>query len=172
MISLGLDVSELRMGFAVVSYDDQRPIALGVESLRKPDGGWPETQVVRALRNIRGEVVRCGHDPEEVVVVGVEWVYKGKQSLERLAWHAAVIGMAMAVSEILFPDSTCYPLGADEWRAACGISNAGKRDDKKDATLAWAYPHVGFPAFMSFDEADALGIATAAALKTETREAA
>jgi hypothetical protein len=53
VVSLGLDVSELRLGWAFVSYDDQRPLALGVEDLRKRDGGYLEEQVITAVREVR-----------------------------------------------------------------------------------------------------------------------
>lgn len=182
MIALGLDVSELRMGWAFVSWDTQAPIALGVENLRKPDEGWIEEQVLAAMRNVRAELVRLGHGPEEVVVVGIESAYHGP-SIKRTIAHAGVVGMATVAAQVTFGrQATCYPLGADEWRAACGISNAGKSADKKAAALVWAEMRLidGRPEpptheellAITEDSADALGIATAAALKTEAREAA
>jgi len=177
VISLGLDVSELRLGWAFVSYDDQRPLALGVEDLRKRDGGYLEEQVITAMRDVRDRLRALGHDPEEVVVAGIESAYHGP-SIKRTIAHAGVIGMATVAAQVTFGRQlVCMPLGADEWRAACGISNAGKREEKKAAAWAWAmdrlseYPDDD-PETFSQDAADALGLATAAALLTEKREAA
>ena len=177
MIAVGLDVSELRMGWAIVRYDDQSPLALGVEDLRQRDGGYIEEQVPQAVRFVRSEVQRLGHDPEEVVVVGIESAYHGP-NISRTIAHAGVVGMATCAAQMIFGRQvTCYPLGADEWRATCGISNAGKREDKKRAAQWWARTMLALWGFEAEetpaeDAADALGIATAAALLTEVRDTA
>lgn len=175
-LAIGLDVSELRMGWAVVDYDTQTPLALGVEDLREKDGGWPEDQVIRAVRAVRERVVSLGREKEDVWVVGIESAYHGP-NISRTIAHAGVVGMATATAQVTFGQHvTCYPLGADEWRATCGISNAGKREDKKAACLEWASSRIVWilprGARLTEDMADALGIATACALMTERREAA
>ena len=178
MIAVGLDVSELRLGYAAVDYETQEPICLGVEDLRQRDGGYIEEQVPRAVRFVRSELVRLGHDAEEVVLVGIESAYHGP-NIKRTIAHAGVVGMATCAAQMIFgSQAICYPLGADEWRAACGISNAGKREDKKAMTRWWAQATLiesgwgGNTSTLGEDEADALGIATACALLTETKAAA
>lgn len=174
-LAIGLDVSELRLGYAIVTYEDQSPLALGVEDLRERDGGWVEDQVIRAVSHVRDEVLRLGFEREDVWVVGVEDAYVGP-SVKGSLRHAAVVGMARAMAASNFGRQTAVvPIGADEWRGLCGISNAGKSADKKAATEAWAWN--ALPLGEGLDDPwgwedleqdafDALGVATACALLT------
>ena len=178
-LAVGLDVSELRMGWAVVGYDYQEPLALGVENLRKPDAGWPEEQVILAVRNVLGVVKGLGHDREEVFAVGLEDAYHGP-SIKGTIRQAGVIGMATVAAQMIFGSHvTCWPIGNGTWLALLGIKPASrKRADVKAATMEWAADRLdswGFDAsrqLVGEDESDALGIATACALLTEKREAA
>jgi Holliday junction resolvasome RuvABC endonuclease subunit len=173
MIALGLDVSEQRMGWAAVSYDDQTPLALGVESLVERDGGWLENQVFRAMRDINKHI-----PAGEVVVVGIEDVYLGPNKMGSLR-HAGVVGMAQLAVRVVFGDVTIWPIPAGKWRNAIGLNPASrKRVDVKAATLVWATDLLDElnvlteQQLISEDAADALGIATACALLTVKRDAA
>jgi Holliday junction resolvasome RuvABC endonuclease subunit len=176
MIALGLDVSEQRMGWAAVSYDDQTPLALGVESLVERDGGWLENQVFRAMRDVNKHI-----PAGEVVVVGIEDVYLGPNKMGSLR-HAGVVGMAQLAVRVVFgEDVTIWPIPAGKWRNAIGLKPASrKRADVKAATMAWAEKTVlnkrlpmSGALGLTDDIADALGIATACALLTvKTDEAA
>jgi Holliday junction resolvasome RuvABC endonuclease subunit len=174
VIALGLDVSEQRMGWAAVSYDDQAPLALGVESLVERDGGWLENQVFRAMRDINKHI-----PAGEVVVVGIEDVYLGPNKMGSLR-HAGVVGMAQLAVRVVFGgDVTIWPIPAGKWRNAIGLKPASrKRAVVKAATMEWALEVMDDHAFihdfpLREDAADALGIATACALLTvKTDEAA
>jgi Holliday junction resolvasome RuvABC endonuclease subunit len=173
VIALGLDVSEQRMGWAAVSYDDQTPLALGVESLVERDGGWLENQVFRAMRDINKHI-----PAGEVVVVGIEDVYLGPNKMGSLR-HAGVVGMAQLAVRVVFGDVTIWPIPAGKWRKAIGLKPASrKRADVKRATMTWAIDTIATSnlagkASLFGDSTDALGIATACALLTvKTDEAA
>ena len=175
-LAIGLDVSELRMGWAVCDYDTQEPLALGVEDLRRRDGGWPEKQVETAVNDVWLTVNRMGYDYEEIVLVGIEAAYHGP-SIKRTIAHAGVIGMATMAASITFPAATIYPIPADSWRKALGIKGKN-RAEKKALTMEWACDHLDdfcvlrSQQLIGQDEADALGIAVACARLTEKREAA
>lgn len=174
MIALGLDVSEKRMGWAAVAYDDQRPLALGLERLDLPDMGWIENQMFRAMREVNRLI-----PPGEVVVVGIEDAYLGPNKKGSLR-HASVVGMATLAVRVVFGGNvTIWPIPAGTWRNAIGLRPVSrKRADVKAATLVWATDRMDeldvLPdkQILSEDEADALGIATACALLTVKNEAA
>lgn len=175
MIAIGLDVSEKRMGWAAVSYDDQTPLALGMERLDLPDMGWVENQVFAAMRRVNRQI-----PAGEVVVVGIEDAYLGPNKMGSLR-HAGVIGMATLAARVVFGTGvTIWPIPAGKWRNAIGLKPASrKRADVKAATAGWG-THVLFnagwpgdePASQPEDAYDALGIATACALLTVKNEAA
>lgn len=179
MIAVGLDVSEKRMGWAAVAYDDQRPLALGVENLRRKDGGWPEDQVFGAMETVYAKLRLGRYDRHDVVVVGIEDAYLGPNKLASLR-HASVVGMATMAARVVFgPTVTYWPIPAGTWRNAIGLKPASrKRADVKAATLVWATDRMDelgvLPdkQLLGEDEADALGIATACALLTVKNEAA
>jgi Holliday junction resolvasome RuvABC endonuclease subunit len=162
------------MGWAAVSYDDQTPLALGVESLVERDGGWLENQVFRAMRDINKHI-----PAGEVVVVGIEDVYLGPNKMGSLR-HAGVVGMAQLAVRVVFGDVTIWPIPAGKWRKAIGLKPASrKRADVKAATMYWADSHLcgggleHLAENLTEDAADALGVATACALLTvKTDEAA
>ena len=179
-LAVGLDVSELRLGWAVVDYDTQEPLALGVEDLRKRDGGWPEEQVIVAVRHVLGVVEGLGRDREEVAVVGIEDAYHGP-SIKGTIRQAGVIGMATAAAQMIFGgQATCWPIPNGTWLSPLHVKPASrKREDVKAATGEWATATLlehRWPADAAInvaeDAADALGIATACALLTVKREAA
>lgn len=175
-VSIGIDVSELRMGWAIVSYDDQTPLALGVEDLRERDGGYAEDQVLRSMRRVSAEVEGLR---EEVYVVGIEDAYQGP-SVKRSLMHASIVGMATMAARVVFGESVVYwPIPNGTWLNPLGITPASrKRDDVKAATMAWAVgvlqPSGTFFWEMPIeqDAADALGVATACALLTVEKAAA
>ena len=174
MVAIGLDVSEKRMGWAAVAYDDQRPLALGMERLDLPDMGWIENQMFRAMRDVNRQI-----PTGEVVVVGIEDAYLGPNKMGSLR-HAGVIGMATLAARVVFGTGvTIWPIPAGTWRNAIGLKPASrKRADVKAATLVWATDRMDeldvLPdkQIIGEDEADALGIATACALLTVKNEAA
>lgn len=173
MIALGFDVSEKRMGWAAVQYDDCVPLALGVEPLDARDGGWLENQVFRAMRDVNRKI-----PAGEVVVVGIEDAYLGPNKMGSLR-HAGVVGMAQLAVRVVFGDVTIWPLPAGKWRKAIGLQPASrKRADVKAATWEWARSILLDSRIRVIgdelleDEADALGIATACALLTVKNEAA
>jgi Holliday junction resolvasome RuvABC endonuclease subunit len=178
-LALGLDVSEKRMGWAAVDWDDQTPLALGVEALDEKDGGWIENQVFRAMRSVNKRI-----PPGDVFVVGIEDVYPGPNKMGALR-HAGVVGMAQLAARVVFGDITIWPIPAGTWRKAIDLKPASrKRVDVKAATLEWALMWLGCseksPWYttapvdipVTEDSADALGIATACARLTVRNEAA
>jgi Holliday junction resolvasome RuvABC endonuclease subunit len=178
-LAIGLDVSELRMGWAVVDYDTLEPLALGVEDLRERDGGWAEDQVLRAMHQVQRNIAPVPVARGDVFVVGIEDAYLGPNKKASLR-HASVVGMATMAARVVFgPSVTYWPIPADSWRHALGIKGRNRKE-KKALTLEWAAAHVvssNSPLSMTLngiteDEADALGIATACAMLTEKSEAA
>jgi Holliday junction resolvasome RuvABC endonuclease subunit len=165
-VAVGLDASETRLGWAIVNYETQAPVASGVEDLRQPGGGYQEHQLLRAIGTV---AEACeGH---EVWVVGVEDAYMGVNPTRSMT-HAGVVGMSVMASRVLFGDITIWPISPNTWRSAINLkAKSRKRVDLKAAAVAWATSILGrTPA--TDDEADALGIATAVALLTITNEAA
>jgi len=154
------------MGWAIVDYDDQAPRDWGVVDLRNPEEGWPESQVIRAIRDVRSELRALGYDVDEVYVIGIESAYHGA-SIAGTITHAGMVGMAMAAAQIILGrQATVYPLHPASWPPSLGIrGKSGKRADVKAATIAWASALVGQPVLE--DAADAIGLATAAARATE-----
>lgn len=174
-LAIGLDVSETRMGWAVVDYDTREPLALGVENLREPDGGWAEDQVYSAVLRVHEIVDDMTAD--DVFVIGIEDAYLGPNKKASLR-HASVVGMATMAARVVFgPSVTYWPIPAESWRKALGISGR-TRADKKAATLVWATDLLDRLSVLpdqqlvSEDEADALGIATACAMLTERNDVA
>ena len=178
-LAVGLDVSELRMGWAIVDYDTQEPLALGVENLRDPDGGWPEDQVLRAIDHIKAHVVgRLPVEHGEVYVVGIEDAYIGPSKMGSLR-QAGVIGMATMAARVVFgPTVTYWPIPNSSWLEPLDIKPASRKSaDIKAATRTWMLrrlPVALIPSeeVISQDAADALGIATACALLTVKKEPA
>lgn len=168
-LAIGLDVSELRMGWAVVDYDTQEPLALGVENLRERDGGYPEDQVLRAMHSVSGDQ---GIDVREVYVVGIEDVYRGP-SIKGTIRHAGIVGMATMAARVVFGPSVVYwPIPNGTWLKPLGLDKTSQARSAvvKAETMAWAVARVGEG--IGQDAADALGIATACALLTVKKDTA
>lgn len=175
-LAVGLDVSELRLGWAVCDYDTQEPLALGVEDLRRRDGGWPEDQVLGATEAIYRRIRLGGHDRRDVFVIGIEDAYLGPNKKSALR-HASVVGMATMAARVVFgPSVTYWPIPADSWRHALDIKGRNRKE-KKALTMEWAQTVIPAhesvliaTAAMSDDVCDALGIAVACARLTEKRD--
>jgi len=180
-LAIGLDVSELRMGWAVVDYDTQAPLALGVENLREKDGGYPEDQVLHAMRAIYTRLTHAYSEwrDEAVYVVGIEDVYRGP-SIKGTIRQAGIVGMATMAARVVFGSSVVYwPIPNGTWLKPLGLDKTSqvKSAVVKAETLGWATA-VLYNAGHQLDEgleqdaADALGIATACAMLTVKKDAA
>ena len=179
-LAIGLDVSELRMGWAVVDYDTQEPLALGVENLRERDGGYAEEQVLRAMDHLKAYVVgRLPVSHGEVYVIGIEDVYMGP-SIKGTIRQAGIVGMATMAARVVFGPVQLWPIPNGTWLNPLGITPASRKsDDIKAATMAWACDRMNRvhcdgtnDEQIGQDAADALGVATACAVLTEKKDAA
>lgn len=173
-LAIGLDVSELRMGWAVVDYDTQEPLAFGVENLRERDGGYPEDQVLRAMRAVYTRLTHAHSEcrDESVYVVGIEDVYRGP-SIKGTIRHAGIVGMATMAARVVFGPSVVYwPIPNGTWLKPLGLDKTSQARSAvvKAETMAWAVARVGEG--IGQDAADALGIATACALLTVKKDTA
>lgn len=133
---LGLDVSPLRLGYGLVTLDDGRALACGMERIDLPNKGWSHEQVGNALAIVESacERTRC-----EVSVIGIEDPHKSTASGGQSSFMAG-----RAVQEVV---SSCHrrwphaPLGflqPSEWRRLAEVPPDPRDPDNKRRTIKGA----------------------------------
>lgn len=145
---LGLDVSERRIGYALVDYDSGEPVETG--TIHTPPGEDLHARV-DAWRRISIAANQTGDI--QLVAIEAPWMGPNRQGSMR---HAMAIGnlagiAAARLGETILID-TIQPA---DWRRACGLPTRGKQP-----IHSWACARLGVD--IDQDQADALGIATAA----------
>lgn len=147
-VIIGLDVSERRIGYAVVEYDSGKCITTGV--MHTPAGDDLNTRV-QAWHSISHAANQTGDI--ELVLIEAPWSGPNRQGSIRGAM--AVGNLAGIAATRLGRTVLIDTIQPTQWRALCGISTRGK-----EPVMTWATQVLGRN--VTQDEADALGIATAA----------
>lgn len=145
---IGLDVSELRTGFAIVEYDSGEPIETG--TIHTPRGEDLHARV-DAWRYISHAANQTGDI--QLVLIEAPWSGPNRQ---RNVQHAMAVGsMAGICAARLGPTILIDTIQPAHWRRLYGVSTRGKADIKNKAENTLGIR-------VDQDQADALGIATAA----------
>ncbi len=147
-VIIGLDVSERRVGFAVVEYDSGMCVSTGV--MFTPAGDDLNTRV-QAWHTISHTANQTGDI--ELVLIEAPWSGPNRQGSIRGAMAVGNLAgiAAMSLGRTILVD-TIQPA---HWRSLCGLPGRGK-----EPVAEWATQALGRA--VTQDEADALGIATAA----------
>ena len=143
----GLDVSERRIGYALVDYDSAEPLETG--TIHTPRGEDLHARV-NAWRTISHNATQTG----DIQLVLIEAPYAGPNRRGSLN-HAMAIGNLAGIAAARLGSSILVDtIQPATWRTLCGLPTRGK-----EPVLTWAsdlWP------VADQDQADALGIATAA----------
>lgn len=158
MLSLGLDVSPLRIGWAIVETedDDHALIDHGVIIFDKDEWVTP---------GLRADEMEKISDKHYVIHhIGIEAVFVGPNKLGSIR-AAYAVGQLEAICEAAWPDAEQKILTATQWRSACGIKQGGK-----EPVMEWAVSccHDNeLPPPANQDAADAIAIAWATAVRVD-----
>lgn len=165
---MGIDPSTKRMSAAVlIPASERRDVAFTVSTLSLPQPGTDALRLAQGQRELvpwLGALIR-EYDPELVLV---EQPFAAAKHVPPVSYYAigvllAVLGTYGASVEMVTPA---------QWkRAALGAGRGGVRKPKRGegeyAVLTWAHK-AGYDGD-SWDEADAIGIATAAGVRLDER---
>lgn len=149
--TLGLDVSPLRIGWAV--YTDQTLTDHGV--ILFPSSEW----ITPGMRASALEDAFNEHDNFDRI--GLEAVFVGPNKLGSIR-AAMALGQIESISDYLWPDAKQKVLTAAQWRSACGIQQGGKQPVWEWAVNKTIEDHSHAPT--NQDAADAIAIAYATTL--------
>ena len=145
---LGLDVSERRIGYALVDYDSGEAVETG--TIHTPPGEDLHARV-DAWRRISIAANQTGDI--QLVAIEAPWMGPNRQGSMR---HAMAIGnLAGIAAARLGPTILIDTIQPADWRTTCGLPTKGKTP-----IHSWAVGVLGVD--VDQDQADALGIATAA----------
>lgn len=149
---LGLDVSPLRIGYALITQDEKVLIS---GTLHVPSGD--DLRFRRAAwSQLVDKITRASAGKTELMLVAVEDAHVGIN--KSYAVKAAVaIGHVEAFAIKSFPWVMVHRFQPAEWRKIAGIGTRSK-----DVVMEWARGRYD-PTLDDQDEADALGIAVAGA---------
>ena len=145
---VGLDVSERRIGYAVLEYDSGEPLETG--TIHTPAGTDLHDRV-NAWRRISAAANQTGDI--QLVLIEAPWMGPNRQGSAR---HAMAVGnLAGIAAARLGPSILIDTIQPATWRRLCGLPTRGKQPVHQ-----WACNRLGIT--VDQDQADALGIATAA----------
>ena len=113
--AIGLDVSPLRIGWAVVT-DDLEVTHHGVIMFKPREWVTP---------GMRADAMEDALADFDITHVGAEAVFVGINKLGSIR-AAMALGQVESISDFLWPDADQKILTATQWRAACGIKQGGK----------------------------------------------
>ena len=147
MITLGLDVSPLRIGWAVVRDDvveEHGTITFGSDEWVTP--------------GMRAEAIEETLDGWTFDRVGLEAVFVGPNKLGSIR-AAMALGQVESICDYLWPDANQKILTAAQWRRLAGVPAGGKASVMEWAQATCKKHGVDAPAGQ--DAADAVAIAVA-----------
>jgi Holliday junction resolvasome RuvABC endonuclease subunit len=156
--SLGLDVSPLRIGWGIVSCedDDYSLIDHGVILFKEKQWVTP---------GMRADEVECIADNHPTIhKIGIEAVFVGPNKLGSIR-AAYAVGQLEAICEAAWPDADQKILTATQWRSLCGIKQGGK-EPVMEWSVACCHDN-GLAAPANQDAADAIAIAWATAVRAD-----
>ena len=148
MNSLGLDVSPLRIGWAI--YTNTELANHGVILFDNKDWITPGMRAA-ALEDTFSETDNFDR-------IGLEAVFVGPNKLGSIR-AAMALGQIESICDYLWPDARQKILTAAQWRSACGIQQGGKQPVWEWAIEQTITHHTHAPA--NQDAADAIAIAHA-----------
>ena len=148
MNALGLDVSPLRIGWAVIGenclLEDHGTITF-------PPKEW-------VTPGMRAAAIEDALDERLIDRVGMEAVFVGPNKLGSIR-AAMALGQVESICDYLWPDADQKILTAAQWRSHCGIEQGGKEPVMRWASDLCNDSDVGLPETQ--DAADAIAIAFA-----------
>ena len=147
-VLIGLDVSERRIGYAILNYDSGECVETGV--MHTPAGNDLNTRV-QAWHSISHAANQTG----DIALVLIEAPWSGPNRQGSIRGAMAVGNLAGIAATRLGRNILVDTIQPTQWRSLCGISTRGK-----EPVMTWATNRLGRT--ITQDEADALGIATAA----------
>ena len=147
-VIIGLDVSERRVGFAIVHYDSGECITTGV--MHTPAGDDLNTRV-QAWHSISHAANQTG----DIQLVLIEAPWSGPNRQGSIRGAMAVGNLAGIAASRLGRNVLVDTIQPTQWRNLCGLPTKGK-----EPVNEWANQVLNRT--VTQDEADALGIAYAA----------
>jgi len=155
---LGLDVSPLRIGWAVVEAEDDDAYVTDHGVIIFDSKEW----VTPGMRSDKLEDLSDNHT--SIDMIGLEAVFVGPNKLGSIR-AAMALGQVESICDYLWPDAEQKILTATQWRSACGIKQGGKESVLEWALAACAEAGVDDPE--NQDAADAIAIATATMVRDD-----
>ena len=154
-IVCGLDVSPRRIGWAIMTREEPRLLSSGTEHVSATDDLRARRIAWQCIRNEIACVSRREH--AQIVAIGIEDAYVG--AFKRTAILGALsIGNVEAFAIASYSWILVHRFQPAEWRSAIGISTRGK-------TAPLEHAQTFKPGLSDQDEADAIGITLALALR-------
>ena len=147
-VIIGLDCSERRIGYAILNYDSGKCVETGV--MHTPAGDDLNARV-QAWHSISHAANQTG----DIQLVLIEAPWSGPNRQGSIRGAMAVGNLAGIAATRLGRTILVDTIQPTQWRSLCGISTRGK-----EPVMTWATNQLGHT--ITQDEADALGIATAA----------
>lgn len=147
-VIIGLDVSERRIGYAIVNYDSGQCVKTGV--MHTPAGNDLNTRV-QAWHSISHAANQTG----DIALVLIEAPWSGPNRQGSIRGAMAVGNLAGIAATRLGRQILVDTIQPTQWRSLCGLPTKGK-----EPVAEWANRVLNRQ--VTQDEADALGIATAA----------
>ena len=144
---IGLDASERRIGYAIVDYDSGQPLTTG--TIHTPAGEDLHARV-NAWRTISSSATTSG----DIELVLIEAPYAGPNRRGSLNHALAIGNLAGIAATRLGPRILVDTIQPATWRRICNLPLRGK-----EHVFNWA---ISRHPITDQDQADALGIATAA----------
>lgn len=124
---LGLDVSKLRLGWAVIHLDTGAPVAAGCEQLDVKGGGWLHEQTSQAVRDLGVKILNIpGHVCSEVEVACREEPITRFPKVAKE--HGAVCALVDAEVRRRWPHAPYWTLMPSEWRRRAGLPGNATKD--------------------------------------------
>ncbi len=155
---LGLDVSPLRIGWAVVETEDDDAYVTDHGVIIFDSKEW----VTPGMRSDKLEDLSDNHT--SISMIGLEAVFVGPNKLGSIR-AAMALGQVESICDYLWPDAEQKILTATQWRAACGIAQGGKQG-VMDWSLGTCHDN-GVHAPANQDAADAVAIAWATMVRDD-----
>ena len=148
MTTLGLDVSPLRIGWAIVTDDTCEDNGV----ITFPNDEW-------ITPGMRAEAIEDKLENHKVDRIGLEAVFVGPNKLGSIR-AAMALGQVESICDYLWPDASQRVLTAAQWRRLAGVPSGGKA-----SVMEWAQARCRkhkAPQPVNQDAADAIAIAYAA----------
>lgn len=162
----GIDPSSVRVAVATVApFLPPGTVQLGWETLSLPRREALHARFGEAYTALEPWFARlAGEVPPSAVYIEEPFIPREKRKAGRIA-HVFMWGVTLAALGAVLPDVRVEPLSPSEWKAAA--LGAGRGHADKPEILRWAQS-VGYSGVLE-DEADALGVATAGAMREAAR---